>query len=404
MRFVNYFFLAFSSIRQRKLRSWLTMIGIFIGIAAVVSLISIGQGLQGAVTSAFNEIGVNKLYIQPAGIAGARSVEGSSKLTDKDIEIIKDVAGVEEVNGFVVKTARVEYRGEQRFLPLVGVEPDSKISIFHANPEDDVVEGRYLKDGDRYRVVVAYNLAFGDLFSDLKIRDNIEVEGKKFKVVGILEKTGDPFADSSLEAPRDVVEELFDSKGVVDSIIVTTKQGFNPSDVANDIKKKLRRARGLEEGKEDFEIRTTEDLLRAFGNIFNIVQAVLVGIAAISLLVGGVGIMNTMYTSILERTRDIGIMKAIGAKNSDILVLFLVESGLLGMLGGLIGIGLGLGLAKSVEYIAIERLGTDLLRASVSFSLVGGALLFSFLVGSISGVLPALQASRMNPVDALRYE
>jgi len=138
--------------------------------------------------------------------------------------------------------------------------------------------------------------------------------------------------------------------------------------------------------------------------VLDIVQAVLVGIAAISLLVGGIGIMNTMYTSVVERTKEIGIMKAIGARNEDILYIFLFEAGLLGLVGGLIGVIIGFGLSKGAEYIATISLGTNLLQASVDIWLVLGALLFSFVVGIASGVLPAYQASKLKPVDALRYE
>jgi len=134
------------------------------------------------------------------------------------------------------------------------------------------------------------------------------------------------------------------------------------------------------------------------------VQAVLVGIAAISLLVGGIGIMNTMYTSVLERTKEIGTMKAVGAKNSDILFIFLFESGLLGLVGGAIGIGIGIGLGEGAEYIASVGLGTNLLQAVFPWYLILGALLFSFLIGTLSGIFPAMQAAKLKPADALRYE
>mgnify|MGYP000268169986 CR=1 FL=1 len=144
--------------------------------------------------------------------------------------------------------------------------------------------------------------------------------------------------------------------------------------------------------------------IRDSSNIFNIVQAVLVGIASISLLVGGIGIMNTMYTAVLERTKEIGTMKAIGARNSHILLLFLIESGLLGLVGGIIGVMIGVGLAKGAEYGAGIVLGNDLLRASLNPVIIFGALAFSFLIGSLSGIAPAYQASKLKPVDALRWE
>ena len=151
-------------------------------------------------------------------------------------------------------------------------------------------------------------------------------------------------------------------------------------------------------------MRTAEQILGTFNNIFAVVQGVLVGIAGISLLVGGIGIMNTMYTSVLERTKEIGTMKAIGAKNSHILLLFLIESGLLGLVGGLIGVIIGLGMAKSAEYLATIYIGSPLLQASMDPIIIFGALAFSFLIGTLSGIFPAMQASRLKPADALRYE
>jgi len=166
----------------------------------------------------------------------------------------------------------------------------------------------------------------------------------------------------------------------------------------------LRRSRGLKEGNEDFEVSTTEELMKAFNTLLNIVQGVLVGIALISLVVGGIGIMNTMYTAVLERTKEIGILKAVGAQNRDILSLFLVESGILGLAGGAIGVLLGMGFSKLVELVATMALQTKLLQAYFPWYLTLGSLAFSFLVGTVSGILPAYQASRQKPVDALRYE
>jgi putative ABC transport system permease protein len=138
--------------------------------------------------------------------------------------------------------------------------------------------------------------------------------------------------------------------------------------------------------------------------VLNMVQVFLIGIAAISLIVGGIGIMNTMYTSVLERTKEIGTMKAVGAKNSDILFIFLSESGLLGLIGGIMGVVLGLGISKTVEIIAVTSLNTTLLKAAVPGYLVIGCLSFAFLIGALSGTIPALTASKLKPADALRYE
>ena len=173
--------------------------------------------------------------------------------------------------------------------------------------------------------------------------------------------------------------------------------------MAENIKEELRDSRDEDEGEETFSVQTFEQLLEQFNDILGIVSIVLIGIAAISIVVGGVGIMNTMYTSVLERTKEIGIMKAVGAKNSNIMTLFLIESGMIGLAGGMIGIGIGIGLSKIVEIVASEA-GFLPIKAYLGAPLLLGALAFSFIIGAASGTFPAMQASKMKPVDALRYE
>ena len=170
------------------------------------------------------------------------------------------------------------------------------------------------------------------------------------------------------------------------------------------MEKELRDDHRLDEGDEDFEIQTPEQFAEAFGVVLDMVQIVLIGIASIALLVGGFGMMNTMYTAVLQRTREIGIMKAIGARNEHILYLFLVESGLYGFFGGLIGIVLGIGFAKLVELAFIVAVGPAFLSIKIDWLLVIGTLIFSFLIGVLSGIAPARRASKLNPVDSLRYE
>jgi putative ABC transport system permease protein len=174
-------------------------------------------------------------------------------------------------------------------------------------------------------------------------------------------------------------------------------------EVAEDVEKNLRRERDEEIGEETFSVETPEQLLESFASVLSIVQAILVGIAAISLIVGAVGIMNTMYTAVLERTKEIGIMKSIGAKNSAIQAIFLIESGLLGLVGGIIGIIIGLGLSKLVEVIANQAWGAAITVAMPAW-LILGALAFAFLLGMGSGFFPARHASLQNPVDSLQYE
>ena len=401
----DYFFLAFNNLRRRKLRSWLTMIGIFIGIAAVVALISLGQGLQGYVTGEFEKLGSDKIFIQPKGMGPPGSaVSDSLKLTSKDKKIIENVRGVEWVAAYLFKQGQAKFKGELGVGFETGIEPRD-MDFWIEVGSIEIIEGRSLKSGDKYKVVVGYDHAYGDIWSKkLSIGSIILIEYVDFKVVGIAGKIGNPSDDGNLYVPKDTLKEILDIEDEESYFIVKTASGFDPENVAETIKRKLRKFRGEKEDQETFAVQTSEQLLETFSNIFGVIQAVLVGIAGISLLVGGVGIMNTMYTSVLERTKEIGTMKAIGAKNSDILFIFLFESGLLGLVGGLIGIGIGMGLSKGAEYISAAVTGTNLLQADTSIMLIGGALMFSFLIGTASGVLPAMQAAKLKPAEALRYE
>jgi len=402
----DHFLLAFSNLKRRGLRSWLTMIGIFIGIASVVGLISLGQGLQAAINEQFEQLGKDKIIIQSKTIGPPGSATSEKLiLTTKDLETIRNVRGVKDVIGILMKTSILTFKDESNIAIAIGIDPED-ISIFSEMQGFKVVEGRDLKKGDGLKAIVGYNnIVDGKIWKrGVEIGSTITIENSEFKVVGVLGKTGDPYNDAAIYVPKDTLKQVLNVKDEESEIIAQTQEGFNPSDVADAITRKLRQERGEKEDQETFIVQTSEQLLSTFTNIFGIVQAVLVGIAAISLVVGGIGIMNTMYTSVLERTKEIGTMKAVGAKNSDILYIFLFESGLLGLVGGAIGVGLGVALGKSVQYIATTALGTNLLQASISFSLIAGALTFSFVIGTLSGILPAMQAARLKPADALRYE
>lgn len=231
------------------------------------------------------------------------------------------------------------------------------------------------------------------------------IKEEQFEVIGIMKKVGSS-DDSSLIIPLEQLRILSNEPQIISMIIVKASPSTDVNQLAKNIESEMRKDRFEKKGKEPetFNVQTSEQLLETFGSILTAVQAVLIGIAAISLLVGGIGIMNTMYTSVLERRKEIGIMKAIGAKNSDILSIFLFESGLLGLAGGAIGIFLGISLGKMAEFIAYRALESNIIQASFPWYLILGALSFSVLIGTLSGILPAMQASRLKPIDALRYE
>ena len=402
----DYFFLAFRSLKKRKLRSWLTMLGIFIGIAAVVSLISLSEGMRGAILTQFTDLGTDKLIIQAEGVTLGPPGSGvSEKLDEDDLNAVKRISGIEAVSGRLVRVAKAEYKEDIVYNYAASIpQDDSRKVVIDAFNLEELEDGRFLKKEDTYKVVLGYNFGYENVFErNVNVGDKIEIEDVGFEVVGILEKQGSFTTDGAMMMNEDPMKEVLEISDELDLIAVQVADEKNIDKIALDIEKALRKTRDVEEGKEDFTIQTPQDTIESLNSILSIVQVVIVGIAAISLFVGGIGIMNTMYTSVLERTREIGIMKAIGARNSSIFSLFLVESGMLGMAGGAIGIFLGFLLAKVVEFAGSAFLGAEILRAHFPMPLIIGALAFSFFVGTIAGTFPAVQASRLKPVDALRY-
>ncbi|MBW2982787.1 ABC transporter permease [Candidatus Woesearchaeota archaeon] len=395
------------NLTNRRLRSWLTMIGIFIGVALVVSLISLGQGMQDAIVGQFSDLGADTITIQAAGGGyGPPGTYQSVKVTEDDLEVVKRTRGVDEAFGRIIGPVKVTVDDEEEYgyISTVAENPD-EYDLSVTTPDELVAEqGRMIEPGDRHEVVAGYRLGHESLYErNLVPGDEILINDQEFDIVGVLEKTGNPQLDSILWMMEDAGREVTGTEEAYGLIVAKVVEGVDPNVVKERLMEELRDSRDVEEGKEDFSVTTAQETIDSLNSILGAVKWFLIGIAAISLLVGGVGITNTMYTSVLERTREIGIMKAIGAKNGDVLTIFLIESGLLGLVGGLIGIALGLGFAAAVAAIARQALGADIIQAYVSFGLLAGAMLGSFLVGSIAGLTPARQASRMKPVEALQY-
>ena len=401
----EYFSFALKSIRRRRVRSWLTMIGIFIGIASVVSLIALGQGVRQAVIGQFDAMGKDKIIISP-GSQLLSSFTSSSYFTDRELSIIQRTGGVKQAAGLIYMTSSVKHGNEVKYTTVTGLPTEKNdIDFFKTMQNIQIQQGRYLQPGDTNKANVGSMFANPkDFFQKpVRIGDKIEINGREFEVVGIMAPIGNPSDDTSIAIPLDEARSLFGRKDQLDMIIAQANDAEEVDSVASAIKRNLRKYRGLQEGKEDFSVDTSKQLMDSFNVILNAVQFVILGIAAISLIVGGIGIMNTMYTSVLERTKDIGIMKAVGAKNSDILLIFLMEAGLLGLAGGAIGLGLGVLLAKLVENVAVVAMKTTLLKPQFSLLLIIGSLLFSFFVGVISGLFPARQAAKMKAAESIQF-
>ncbi|MFH0889903.1 MAG: ABC transporter permease [Candidatus Aenigmatarchaeota archaeon] len=404
---MDFFSLALTNLRRSSKRSWLTMLGIFIGIASVVALISLSAGMQAVINDQLNKIGSNRITITAGSGSYSSPVTGdlfSSKLYQHDVDIVRQVRGVDYAIGVSIITANVDFRGETKSLMVFGLPFDTK-TVENLNSVDyfSLIDGSYPPDNQNNRAVIGYELTKNVFEKPIGVGSKITINGFEFDVSGVTKKSGNPIYDRKIMISLETAKTLFGIGDEVSTITARSKPGFNTTEVSNDISDRLRRDRGLKKGEEDFTVQTAQQMIKSFTVVLDIVQLFLIGIAAISLLVGGIGIMNTMYTSVLEQTRNIGIMKAVGAKERDIMAIFLFESGILGAAGGAIGTFIGIVIGLIVQTIAANA-GFETLKAYIAPDLIIGAILFSFIVGCVSGLTPARRAAEMNPMSALRYE
>jgi len=402
--FKDYFLLALKSLRKRGLRSWLTILGIFIGIAAVVSLISLGSALRTSITGQFGVLSIDTLTIQNKGTSlGPPGSSVIEKLNEKDVEIIERVDNVEFVVTKLIRIINFEYNEISKFGYITDIPQNKeKMDFTYESFNIKIAQGKKLEQGKNRKVILGYDFANNFFEEEIQIGKNLIINGKDFEVIGVLEKSSSFQINSIALVLTEDLEDLLDINNEYDLIVAKVRNEEKIENTAKEIEDKLRDNRNEKIGQESFSVETPLQALEAINTILNIINTIVIGIAIISLLVGGIGIANTMYTSILERTKEIGIMKAIGAKNSDILWIFLIESGLLGLVGGIIGALMGLGAAIGISIIINNLLGIDLFNVEISYFLLLGAIGFSFLIGIFSGVFPAFQASKLNIVDALR--
>jgi putative ABC transport system permease protein len=283
-------------------------------------------------------------------------------------------------------------------LPNDPEKADLALSLYNYNTEF----GREIRFNDRNKLYLGSSIAQQEDGSVIQVGQKVSLNDQRFTVVGIAERKGNPFFDGAILISEPDAIDLFNLTEEYDLIGVQIQPGENLQEVVARVERTMRRDRDQSLGEEDFEISTPDQFLDSLNSILMTVQILLVGIAAISLFVGGIGIANTMYTAVLERNREIGIMKAIGATDNEVLRIFLIESGLLGLAGGVLGVLIGAGIAKGVEFVAAQAFGSNILQASIDPMVVVGVLLFAFILGAVCGTLPARQAARLRPVEALR--
>ncbi|ABO35277.1 protein of unknown function DUF214 [Methanococcus maripaludis C5] len=385
------------NITQKKTQSLLTIIGIVIGILAIVSLISLGYGVQNYITEEISKAGASVITIYPS--QQITSIAMSKNFNDRDLRAVENVRGVDVLLYGWFGGALVTYNDQEYYSSVFATKASIYQIFFTEAYGYELEKGRWMKDSDTYTCVIGNSLSHDTFDREIDLGDKIEINDKKYKVVGVLEPLGNPDDDNSIVIPYEAASEVFDVTDEYNVFMVKIRDGENVAKVAEEIEKELEDSRG----DENFSVLTSEQLAESINSIFSVLTIFLVGVAGISLLVGAVGISNTMHMSILERRKDIGILKALGAENNTILSIFVVEAGFLGLFGGIIGTILGILIAKGIEYIA-EISGYGLIRAWISWELIIGVLIFSFVVGILSGYFPARSGAKLNPVDTLRGE
>jgi putative ABC transport system permease protein len=387
--------ISFDSFKHRKINSALTILGIVIGIAAIIGLVSIGEGLRVAVSKQLESFGSDKIIVMQGGnILGAVLGEG---LTSSDVKRIENINGVKHATGILFKTIPTKFKNEIKTTYVIGMEEDKIEDFFIGSFEMD--EGRYFKK-EKYNSIVIGSRVTKDLFEkDVGIGDFLYIRDNKFKVIGILKSVGSKQDDEQVYLTLENLREISGDGDSLSSIMVKVSDASIVNDVSESIEKKLDK----EYGKGTFTTMTSQQISESVGGIISILSFVLGGIASISLIVAGVGIANTMFTSVLERTKEIGIMKAVGATNYNIMEIFLVESALLGFFGGVTGCALGFIVSQIISIFAAGVLPVEF-KTVVTLEMILMGLGFSVAVGVVSGLVPARKAAKLQPVEALRYE
>ena len=397
---------ALMSIFAHRLRSFLTTLGIIIGVASVIAVISVTQGMSAFIGETFASLGTNSLTIQSYTPFEDQMKGIRARLTPDDLELIERRAdGIASITPILYanRSSQIKYGSQTAFSQIMGTT-----YAYQDVAQSYTQAGRFLAQSDnltRRRIAVIGE----DVRENLSLPENpineyVEIGGEWFKIVGLLDSMGDIMGmsrDDIVLVPYATMVSLQGNQARTDiQIQLSLSESAELEDVTTQLSTLLRNAHNLgSDEDDDFRIQTAEQLMEEFNQIIGMVTVVIGGIVGISLLVGGIGIMNIMLVSVTERTREIGICKAIGAKRHHILMQFLIEALLLSLLGGLIGLATGFGLGT-----LIANTIPGFPPASIPFWAIALALGFSGFVGVLFGILPAAKAATLDPIDALRYE
>lgn len=412
--------IALTNIMHQKLRSWLTILGIVVGVAAIITLISISMGMQENITKQTSVLGANQITVTagsqragrmmgmglagggggpPPGAAFGGDDSETAAITFKEADELRSLSGVSVIDARLSESKDIVYKTKNTTLSVIGTDPDA----FPETLSVELESGRILGVSDKYSAVIGYNVAHsvfdGEDDEEVDLLNNqIEIDGTAFKVVGILNESGGMAgSDNNVYIPIETAKELFGEDEDVSELVVVAKDGYDVDALASNITKELKSLHELSDDEDaDFSVVTATTMQSAVSSITDTLTLFLGGIASISLIVGGIGVLNTMFMSVLEQTKTIGVFKALGAKDNDIIRLFLIEAATLGFIGGLAGVGL--------SFFASIVLSMFSLPSAITPELVAMGLFFSVIVGIVAGIVPARNAAQISPIEALRYE
>ncbi|MBT9138697.1 MAG: putative ABC transporter permease YknZ [Syntrophomonadaceae bacterium] len=389
--------LAYRNIKARKARSFLTLLGIAVGIAAIISLISIGQGMEYAIVGEM--VGMADIIsVIPGQIIPGRGYVPLGAFTERDVEDVRRIDGVKEALGWAMGIVEVEHRREIIPIELTGGDPRDIETMW--GPFVDLEDGRWLHERDHRGVMIGYMVATDYFEEEIGAGDRIDINGERIVVVGIMR--GGALAaevDHMVLAIPETARNILGTDDIM-YMVVRVYDIDRAEEIADEIEEKIDENHKLEEFATAMTVGAAIGMI---GTVLGILSAVLAGIASIALVVGCIGIINSMLMSVMERTHEIGIMKAVGATNNDILFLFLMEAGMISLVGGVLGVILGIVVAKVIGMGVGMAIGMEMPLILVPEVMIGG-LIIAISVGVAAGLYPARKASKMSPVEAVRYE
>lgn len=394
------FKLTIKNIFRRKLRSILTILSVIIGIASVIALVLLSDGLLNTVNEQFDKMGGRAIFVLAGNFQGNPFESGrlskENMLNIKDSENIEKIPAVENVFAMNFLNAQITYRNQDEFAYLATL-PVEKMDDAFDFFDVSVSEGKTFNGKEGNNAIIGDYIAKKMFDREIKTGNKIKINDMDFRVLGILEPIGNEADDSTIYITRKAGDDLLNYEDSVNYIMVKTKADTDNKDTVKRIERLLAKTRD----EENFMIISADDFLELITRLLTLIKVILATIASISVVVGSLGVINSVYTSVLERTREIGVLKSIGAKINDITFIFVLESLLLSLAGGVIGFGLGVGIAKGVSLYAASA-GFDMFTISITVEIVLLALILSVIVGIVAGLFPARSAAKLNPVNALR--